>query len=419
MLRLEAIAYYHSLLEARFDPKTWWASLVGDLQRHAVTPGEVLRPYMIERARYEAMIAVAGEVAARIVEAADRLAADAALRRRLRIPEYLEPLIAIDRAHGLPSRLARVDGIVDDQGRLSIIEYNSEPKTLTQQLEIERALLRQPLASAFRERYPVASVDLFDEMFAALEGKTVAVLARPPFRNAQTALTFRPLMYAAARGSTVIFVEPDELEYRQGKLQRGACPIDIVAFADWSLLINRRDRLTQIVRAIEEQAVSVLHGLSRGLLASYKSVLELVDHPNVPWTRVLFERKTKRQGDTIDLMSHVAAHRDDFVIKRAGGGGGFNVTVGRAVDDAAWQHAIAQATKQPLVVQRYVAPERQRFPVRQADGDVVFQELNCELSPYVWNAQRVAGALCRASADPVVAMQRGSGAIAGTWIVGP
>jgi hypothetical protein len=439
----EAIAHYDSLCAGAFDPAGWWEEYAAELRRHRIATepvqGCALRPFMIDEASYAALVASLAAVVRGFALAADRLAADPALRRRLAIPDYLEPLIEIDRAHGRPPVSARLDGIPTGDGRLAIIEYNSEPQTAPLQYEAERAFERAAITVEFARRYRVRTVDLYERTFSALLARgggrppTVAVLDRRLWL-ARHASAFRPLMYASARGCSVLYVDPDELDYRSGSLRAAGTPVDMVAFVDWSLLINDRRRLSHVLRAISEQAVGVVGGLSRGLLSSYKFIFELLSDPehrgmfepdvvsalalHIPWTRVLRERTTEIDGAGVDLVPFVAAHRERFVLKPAGGGGGGNVTIGRDAGADEWSAAMRRAlTQRNTIVQEHVAPERQRFPVVDAEGSVELRELNCEFSPYVWNGDEVDGAVCRAASGSVISAERGNGFTTATWIV--
>jgi hypothetical protein len=446
----EAIAHYRELLDTRFPPGGWWQAHAREVQRHwhdeAPVEAFVLRPNMIDEATYAATRASLALVMRAFAIATDRLAVDEALRRTLGLPAYLEPLLEIDRGHGKPTCLGRLDGIPTSDGRLVVIELNSEPQSAPFQYELERSFERLPIADEFARRFGFRSVDLYEQMFATLAGRgrggrmpCIAVIDKALWRSPRRAAVFRPLMYSSARGCPVLYVEPEELDYRNGKLTASGITVDIVAFPSWDLLINARKRLTKVVKAIADQAVEVFAGLSRGLLSSYKVVFELLSSPayrdlftpeiaqalarHIPWTRVLRERTTDRGGTTVDLLPFVAANRPQLVIKPSGGGGGANITVGRDVDDAAWTAAIQRGVTQTWIVQDLAVAERQTFPVADLDGRIADHELNCELTPYVWNGERVEGVLCRVVAGSVISdlgdrpIGITNGVETATWIV--
>jgi hypothetical protein len=446
----DAIAHYHELL-ARFEPATWWQGHAREVDRHwhreAPMEAYVLRPFMIDEDMYAATRASLVPVMRAFATAIDRLAADDRLRRTLGIPAYLEPLLEIDRGHGKPTCMGRLDGIASADGRLSLIEFNSEPQSAPFQYELERSFERLPIAEAFARTFRVRTIDLYEQTYAALAERgragrppCVAVIDKALWRSPRRAAVFRPLMHSAARGCPVLYVDPEDLEYRDGVLSAFGITVDMVAFVNWELLINARKRVAKILKAIADRAVDVFSGLSRGLLASYKVVLELLSSSeyhdmfsremnealarHIPWTRVLRERATDRGGSTVDLLSFVAANRAQLVIKPAGGGGGNHVMVGRDIDDESWAAAIKRGVGQGWIVQELAVAERQTFPVAHTNGQIAEHELNCELTPYVWNGERIEGVLCRVVAGSVIsdlgdrAIGLSNGVETATWIIG-
>ena len=417
----DAIAYYDELLAGPFDPSGWWRDHVDEVMAHwqGIVDIEswVLRPFMIGEQAYADMKRDLELVMQALAIAVERLAADPALRKTLGIPAYLEPLIEIDHERGKPSVLGRLDAVMTD-GVLQLLEYNAEPMTVAFQYELERSFDRLPITRAFARRFQVRRVDLYDELFTALQPMTVAILDRAVWKSPRRATRFRPLMACAGRGCPVLSVEPEELEYRDGKLTSGGIPIDMVALGGWELLINARKRLAKVIKAAGDGAVRVYGGISRGLLASYKVVFELLSSTeyrdlfspelaaaldrHVPWTRGLRERMTDKDGARVDLLPYVAEHRESLVIKPAGGSGGGDVTIGRDVTAEIWQAAIGRGVTQGWIVQALATPERARFPVVDARGQVTHHDVSCERTPYVWNGAHIAGLLCRVTTGGVL-----------------
>ncbi|HEX2687365.1 MAG TPA: hypothetical protein VHN14_12150 [Kofleriaceae bacterium] len=447
----DAITHYDELLAGRCDPSGWWQRHVDEVRRHwhdeAPMEAFVLRPLMVDEATYTATQASLAQVMRALSFATDRLAADEPMRRALGFPAYLEPLLELDREAGKPTCLGRLDGIMRDDGELTLIEFNSEPQSAPFQYELERSFERLPIAEEFARRFRVRTVNLYEQMYTTLAERgrggrmpCVAILDKALWRSHRRAGIFRPLMYSSARGCPVLYVEPEELEYRDGKLTASGIQVDIVAFVNWEFVINAKKRLVKILKAIAEHAVEVFAGLSRGLLSSYKVVFELLSSPeyrdmfspevaaalarHVPWTRLLRERNTDHAGATVDLLPFVAANREHLVIKPSGGGGGANVTIGRDTSDEAWAQAIQRGVAQHWIVQELAVAHRQRFPVVDLGGRIEHHELACEYTPYVWNGARVEGLLCRVVAGSVIsdpgdrAIGIANGVETATWIIG-
>ncbi|MDX2088239.1 MAG: hypothetical protein SFX73_10330 [Kofleriaceae bacterium] len=450
----DAIAHYDELLSGRFEPASWWPEHRDTVLRHWVEEAPmsafVLRPRMVDEATYASVKASVALVLRGVMIATDRLATDESLRRAIKIPAYLEPLLELDRTIGKPSILGRIDGHMANDGCVKFIEFNAQPLSAAFQYELERSFARLPISSEFEKRFRVRSVDLYERLHSALnarsrDGRTpcTAIVDKALWRSPRRASHFRPLMYCSARGAPVLYVDPEELDYRNGKLTANGIQVDVIAFPNWDLLINARKRLVKILKAVADGAVDVFGGVSRGLLASYKATFELLSSPehrelfppevnealarHIPWTRVLGERKTSLGGTEVDLLPFVAAHREQLVIKPAGGSGGQNIHIGRDLTDDAWTQAIHKGVAQNWIVQALALPERQAFPaVRIASdgrGEVGTHELNCELTPYVWNGTQAEGVLSRVVAGSVISdlgdqpIGLANGVETATWII--
>jgi len=425
----DATAHYHGLLAGSFDPAGWWPAHRAEVERNwhteAKTEAYVLRPLFIDEATYASTQARAGMIGRGLALAADALAASEPLRRALRVPAYMDPLLEFDRANGKPPVLGRIDGHMAPDGRLTVIEFNSEPQSAPYQYELERSFDRLPVKAEFEKRFHVRTVDTYARMLEALRerGKsgrlpTIAILDKALWASHRKAGIYKPVLYASARGCPVMFVDPEELDYRAGRLTANGIAVDMVAFPSWDLMINARKRLVKVLKAVTDGNVEVYAGLSRGLLASYKTVFELLSSTahhalfpaeivaalaaHVPWTRVLYGRRTDNTGVDVDRIPFGAANRRTLVIKPAGGGGGGNIFVGKDLTDEAWAAAIQKGCAQNWIVQAYAPPHRESFPVGLVDGSVGYHDLNCEYTPYLWNGYAADGVLCRVVAGSVI-----------------
>ncbi len=64
---------------------------------------------------------------------------------------------------------------------------------------------------------------------------------------------------------------------------------------------------------------------------------------HVPWTTMVEERRVSVAGQSVDLVAHLRANRDRFVIKPNDEYGGTGVTLGWETSEADWDAAIARA----------------------------------------------------------------------------
>ena len=80
---------------------------------------------------------------------------------------------------------------------------------------------------------------------------------------------------------------------------------------------------------------------------------------SVPWTRLLEDRATVRDGNRIDLLPWTLRQQSDLVLKGMHGMGGNQVVVGREVSADAWQQAVDDGLRAPApwLVQELVVPD--------------------------------------------------------------
>jgi uncharacterized circularly permuted ATP-grasp superfamily protein len=134
--------------------------------------------------------------------------------------------------------------------------------------------------------------------------------------------------------------------------------------------------------------------------------------PHVPWTRMVRNAGTTRDGKTIDLAEYLRRHRDRFVLKPNDEYGGTGVTLGWETDERAWDEAIARALQESdrgWIAQERIAIRRETFPVCERDG-IVERDMLVDFAPYLFRG-RVAGFLTRLSATGLANVTSGGGQV--------
>ena len=100
---------------------------------------------------------------------------------------------------------------------------------------------------------------------------------------------------------------------------------------------------------------------------------------HIPWTRAgRGAARSSRDGASIDLLPHLRAHRDRFVIKPNDEYGGTGVTLGWETSESDWDAAIARALAERdrgWVAQERIAVRREVFPV--CDGAAASRCATC------------------------------------------
>jgi hypothetical protein len=109
----------------------------------------------------------------------------------------------------------------------------------------------------------------------------------------------------------------------------------------------------------------------------------------VVWTRVVEEGRTRRHGRIVDLIPHVAATKDDFVLKPAFGCCGINVLIGAELSDTAWRSRLNDCLTDgadPWIVQEYLPLPEVRLPFL-CEGRVRFRKCATDVSLFLLNGR--------------------------------
>src|SRR5262249_281175 len=124
-----------------------------------------------------------------------------------------------------------------------------------------------------------------------------------------------------------------------------------------------------VVRALRDRAVCMVNGFRCKLLYKKASFAVLSDEANaaifdatelqairehIPWTRRVEQRPRQLGGQSIALVPHILANRDNFVLKPNDEYGGKGIVLGWTVDAGAWEAAVRTALQQPYIVQERV-----------------------------------------------------------------
>ncbi|MBI6545527.1 MAG: hypothetical protein HY692_01960, partial [Cyanobacteria bacterium NC_groundwater_1444_Ag_S-0.65um_54_12] len=130
---------------------------------------------------------------------------------------------------------------------------------------------------------------------------------------------------------------------------------------------------------------------------------------HIPWTRQLTPGYTFFAGERIDLLSWVAANRQQLVLKPNDEYGGKGIYIGWTMDDAAWSKAVAASVAKDYLVQEKVEVAYMDFPF--FDGQTLRIERQLvDLDPYVFEGE-VEGILTRLSGTELANVTAGAGIV--------
>ncbi|WP_404951228.1 hypothetical protein HFP69_01835 [Streptomyces sp. ARC12] len=217
--------------------------------------------------------------------------------------------------------------------------------------------------------------------------------------------------YYNSHGLTARFFEPEELPEAWDCAPHLRYPVGLRNFTipDW---LDAGLDTTPVQGALDHgcllvgtQTSTFLHSkLTMGLLSEGRPWMTEGDRRLVerylPWTRILSDRRTDREGKQVDLLPFVLKNRELLVLKAALGESGQQVIIGREADQAVWESAVGEAVQgRTSVVQEFVRPGTCRVALI-ADG--VDEPYDADVAPVLGPllfGGRPAGLFCRFFGD--------------------
>lgn len=130
---------------------------------------------------------------------------------------------------------------------------------------------------------------------------------------------------------------------------------------------------------------------------------------HIPWTRVLRAQETNHQGRVVDLIEHIRAHREHFVLKPNDEYGGKGVVLGFESSQSEWEAGIQSAIDQDYVVQEVVDIHREDFLMKTDQGWNKVPTV-VDLDPYL-NGPLMGGCLTRTSTSNLANVTAGGGTL--------
>jgi uncharacterized circularly permuted ATP-grasp superfamily protein len=450
------IAAYHALLDGsageRMAADTHEA-LEAQLTRRGLVFGDralstVLRPRFLSVVQLRAL-ARRTEALMRAFRVAHQAAmADPAMRAQFRMLEWEESLLTSDAGFAEPSPTSRVDAfIVDaagDGGTMALTEYNAEtPAGAAYNDSLTEAFLELPAMREFARTWRVVPLPSRHGVTAALldawrqfsGGRAAPRIAILDWDDVPTRREFALFQeHFRAQGLECVIGDPARCEYANGRLTLDGGPIDLI-YKRVLLheLVERLGLDTPVLRAWRDRAVCLVNPPASKILHKKASLAVLTDERNahlfdaetratitacVPWTRVVEERRTVTAGGQVDLVPWVVKHKDRFVLKPNDEYGGTGIVLGWTVEQGAWEAAVAQALREPYVVQERVAIPSEPYP-GWVDGRLQVLDRMIDTAPFVTYGTAVDGLLTRLSTAALLNVTAGGGSQVPAFVVEP
>ena len=408
----------------------------------------VLRPRFLDPARYDHLRARIGLLLDAFETAHRRALGDPVFRRQFRLNDWEETLLADDPGFDAPSPLSRMDAFFQggyhggDPLDFRVTEYNAEtPAGALYGDALTEVFLGMPVMREFALRRDVRVLPGAHNVLHSLmrayrqwsgrrELPRIAIL---DWREVPTWPEFEmSAAYFEAQGVDCVVADVRETEYRDGRLIAAGQPVDLVYKRVLIHELVERGGLDHpIVRAVRERAVCMVNPFRCKILHKKASLAVLSDEANashfsaeaheaiarhVPWTRVLEERRTTRDGQAVDLVEHVRRAKDDLVLKPNDDYGGKGIVLGWQVDDAGWDRAIEVALAEPYIVQERIAIPSEPYPSMR-DGRLDVSDRIEDTAPYIFDGTLVSGLLSRLSTESLVNVTAGGGSSLPSMVV--
>ena len=444
-----AIDDYHALLTDDLAGETQ-AQLDDQLRRRGLFFGErplcsVLRPRFLTPDQYAFLKARCALLLRAFGKIYRRALADPAFRRQFGLLDWEEELIRHEPGFRDPSPISRLDAFfVHERGGLRFTEYNAETPAAAAYNDLLAAVFfGLPVMREFLRAYEVRSQPSRHNVLHALIGayhqwcgrRETPRIAIIDWREVPTYSEFViSADYFRAQGVECIIADPREVEYRDGRLWAGPFPVDLVYKRVLvSELIERGGMDHPIVRAVTDGAVCMVNAFRCKILHKKASLAVLSDRRNahlfdrdelgaieahIPWTRTVEERKAVYQGEEVDLLPFLEAHREGFVLKPNDEYGGTGIVLGWETDAEAWAAALRRALEEPFIVQERIELPRETYP-SFADGRVHFHDRIVDTAPFAFYGDYMDGCLTRLSTESLVNVTSGGGSSLATFVVEP
>lgn len=410
----DAVTRYQKILETEsFRDLAWADELAKKMEdSRLVIAGRpvspFLRPHLITRKQYDHMVS-ASESLTSAIDRVKRLAlASPQLLSRMSLLPAEKMLAQIDPGYSYLAVTSLLDTHIQN-GHLHFNQYSAETPSGVAYGELLADLFYETApVKEFRQKHKLAKVGgtkfLLQAILKAYKeygGKkkpNIAILEfRQPFANFESSEYQLLAELFRKQGYNAEVISLEQLEYKNGVLRRGDFEIDLVyRRVRISEFLVRFDLNHALLRAYRERNVCLVNSF-RGEVAQKKAIFDLLTDETVtasfplverkaireciPWTRVMANTKTTRQGKTVDLPEFVAANRDRLVLRPNDQASDLPEVRGWEVDDAQWDRAMRRAVSNSYVVQERVESVHASFPVRTYAG-LDYREMNIEVHPH-------------------------------------
>lgn len=443
-----AIEHYHSLLLVDGLAEDSYAQLDSQLKRRGCYFGDrplcsVLRPRFLMPGQYAFL-----QRRSRLILTAFEKIYGAAMSHpgfldQFGLEDWERALLEYDPGFRDPSPVSRLDAFfVSERGGLKFTEYNAEtPAAAAYNDVLSHAFLGLPVMREFLRRFEVrpqpsrqnvmhALLDAWSQWSGTRTRPRIAIL---DWHDVPTYSEFViTAEYLRSQGLECTIIDPDGMEYRDGRLHAEDGPVDLIYKRVLvNELVEHGGLEHPVIRAVLDRAVCMVNPFRCKVLHKKASLAVLSDERNatlfagdeqeaiaahIPWTRRVEDRRTLFRGREIDLVPFAAEHRESLVLKPNDDYGGRGIALGWETEPDAWAAMLRQALHEPYVVQERVEIPLESYP-SLVDGRIEFADRIMDTAPFVYYGAYVDGCLTRLSTASLVNVTAGGGSSLATFVI--
>lgn len=411
----EAIARYHKLFDdAGFRDLAWAEAFQERMRERRLTESgrllaPVLRPQFLSRRQLDLLTSTAERISAIAGQVVQFVLASPPLLNRLKLLPVEKVLAAAGPASSGLQVVSRVETLVEN-GSLSIRGLGGfTPAGVACSSQLADMFLDLPIVKEFkRGKYKLSKPGGAARLHAAVVNiwKELGGRAKPNIAivqlESETAESQVSSQLSLAADPSVRLVSAGELTYEGRRLRDGDFAVDIVLRCVTTRDLAVRFGLEHpLFSAYRDGAVCVVDSFDAEI-ARRRAFFELLTDDNiaarlaaadrklirtfVPWTRVVFQRKTEYEDRQIDLFDFILRNREKLVLRPNEDLGGQTSFAGAAMSQPAWERALRLAIQTPYVVQEISSRGREQFPVYQY-GELQMRELEVSIHPNLLNGR--------------------------------
>ncbi|HEY8714206.1 MAG TPA: hypothetical protein VIM00_02450 [Candidatus Acidoferrum sp.] len=398
-----------------------------------------LRPFFLSPEEEERVRPVSETIA----ELGERVTVAALANKKLLAQFHLRPeeerLARLPAGYGRVSTASRLDAFLLPDS-LKFAEYNGESPAGAGYSETLGEMFRDmPMMAKFRRSYDVHSYVLSAKLLDALVltylewgGKTKRPqIAIVDFKGVPTWTEFEILKARFEKmGVPTLIADPRDLSFDGKQLTAEGKKIDLVyRRALVNDIVAHPAECEALVKAYTANAVCVANSFRCKIphVKTFFAVLtdeansplftdaerEII-HRHIPWTRVVADASTTRDGQPIELLPFARKEREKLVLKPSDEYGGTGVTLGWETNESQWdaalQSAIAHAGQRCWIIQERIPIRREVFPYITAQGTLESRDMLVDFAPYLFHG-KLSGYLTRLSATGLANVTSGGGQV--------